>query len=84
MKLLGAKTVSDLNPRLVSAFLYHGSIIDDAIDLKLKRGSTKHQRTMLTLVSSPSQQVNTRALERDIFDGGSGLGEMLVPVKAKI
>ncbi|KAL1897040.1 hypothetical protein Sste5346_004245 [Sporothrix stenoceras] len=44
MKLLGAKTVSDLNPRLV----------------------------------------NTRALERDIFDGGSGLGEMLIPVKAKI
>ncbi|KIH92758.1 hypothetical protein SPBR_02551 [Sporothrix brasiliensis 5110] len=44
MKLLGAKTVSDLNPRLV----------------------------------------NTRALERDIFDGGSGLGEMMIPVKAKI
>ena len=44
MKLLGAKTVADLNPRLV----------------------------------------NARALERDIFDGPSGLGEMLIPVKAKI
>ncbi|OAA64338.1 mitochondrial fmn-dependent dehydrogenase [Niveomyces insectorum RCEF 264] len=44
MKLLGAKTVSDLNPRMV----------------------------------------NTRMVERDIFDGGSGLGEMLIPVKAKI
>ncbi|CAK7213914.1 hypothetical protein SEUCBS140593_002007 [Sporothrix eucalyptigena] len=44
MKLLGAKTVNDLNPRLV----------------------------------------NTRALERDIFDGGSGLSGMILPVKAKI
>ena len=39
---------------------------------------------MLTLTFLPSQQVNARALERDIFDGGSGLGEMLIPVKAKI
>ncbi|CAK7244561.1 MAG: hypothetical protein STHCBS139747_006105 [Sporothrix thermara] len=44
MKLLGAKTVSDLNPRMV----------------------------------------NTRALERDIFDGESGLSEIMLPIKAKI
>ncbi|EFW99487.1 mitochondrial fmn-dependent dehydrogenase [Grosmannia clavigera kw1407] len=45
MRLLGATSIADLNPRLV----------------------------------------NTRAVERDIFDGGAGLNELgLLPVKAKI
>ncbi|CAK7268994.1 hypothetical protein SEPCBS119000_003346 [Sporothrix epigloea] len=44
MRLLGAKTVSDLNLRMI----------------------------------------NTRALERDIFDGGSGLDDVTLPFKSKI
>lgn len=62
MKLLGAKTVSDLGPRFVSSPPTHF--------LHMLLSETKLQDTTDFLAQ---RQVNPRMLERDIFDGGAGL-----------
>lgn len=66
MRLLGAKTVSDLNSRMVSISIP-----------KTIPGC------MLTMSFFPPK-INSRALERDIFDGESGLDGVALPLKSKI
>jgi hypothetical protein len=60
MKLLGAKTVSDLGPRFVRHFL--SQLFVQELDGVVSYPKLTH-----------GDQVNTRMLERDIFDGDAGL-----------
>lgn len=59
MKMMGAKDISELGPRFVSAPRF-------SFPQKLCPG-----QPTLTFGSSP--QINSRMVERDIFDGGAGL-----------
>jgi hypothetical protein len=60
MKLLGAKSVSDLGPRFVRIPPLSSTLLE-----------TEHAG--LTADPVPTQQVNARMVERDIFDGDAGL-----------